>query len=103
MTDTVRWEPMRSAPRDGTLVLARLRATEQGPAEMDAVRWSTSARSREEGWVANDSDPFARVVYAENELTGWMPLPGQLPRLASDSRRQRPAEPTPDESDGSGV
>ena len=56
------WASMRTAPRDGTLVLVQIRATEQGPAEVDAVRFAQSARSGEEGWVANDSDPFARVV-----------------------------------------
>jgi hypothetical protein len=95
---------MRSAPRDGTLVLVQIRATEQGPAEVDAVRFAQSARSGEEGWVANDSDPFARVVYAEGELAAWMPLPTQLPKLRS-ARDASPAPPPGDveEGDGSGM
>ena len=100
--DFSRSAPMASAPRDGTLVLVRLRATEQGPAEVDAVRWAKSARSGEEGWVATDSDPFARIAYADNELAAWMPLPTQLPRLRSASTA--PTEsPAADETDGSGV
>jgi len=98
-----KWEPMATAPRDGTLVLVAVRASEQGPAELDAVRWAQSARSGDEGWVANDSDPFARFVYSEAELTGWSPLPTQLPEL----RSARTAEPTtdagPDEIDGAGI
>jgi hypothetical protein len=98
------WASMATAPRDGTLVLVRIRATEQGPAEVDAVRFATSARSGEEGWVANDSDPFARVVYAEGELAAWMPLPTQLPKLRS-ARNEEPAPPADaiDEADGSGM
>ncbi len=87
-----KWAGMSTAPRDGSLVLVRVRASEQGPAEIDAVRWAVSARSGEEGWVANDSDPFARVVYGEGELAGWSPLPTQMPALRSDAAcRRRPA------------
>ena len=98
------WASMRTAPRDGTLVLVRIRATEQGPSEVDAVRFAKSARSGEEGWVANDSDPFARVVYAEGELAAWMPLPTQLPKLRS-ARDPAPGPPDDavDEGDGSGM
>jgi hypothetical protein len=67
------------------------------------VRWAKSARSGEECWVAADSDPFARIVYAEAELAYWMSLPGQLPQLGS--ARVAAGEPAsaPDETDGSGV
>ena len=95
---------MATAPRDGTLVLVAVRASEQGPAEVDAVRWARSARSGEESWVANDSDPFARVVYAESELVGWLPLPTQMPALRS--RKVAAPPPSTDavgEADGSGV
>ena len=101
--NATKWAAMASAPRDGTLVLARIRATEQGPAEVDMVRWARSARSGEENWVANDSDPFARVVYAEAELSSWMPLPGQLPKLRSARIAPGEAKPDAEEGDGSGM
>jgi hypothetical protein len=101
--DSRQWQPMRTAPRDGTLVLVKIRATEQGPGEFDMVRWAKSARSEEEGWVAADSDPFARVVYAEGELAYWMPLPSQLPTLRSARVAANDDTPGPEESDGSGV
>jgi len=102
--DFSKWEPMSTAPRDGTLVLAAIRATEQGPAEVDAVRWAKSARTSEEGWVANDSDPFARIIYAEPELTCWSPLPTQMPNLRSAPTEPRPARtPDNDEMDGSAI
>ena len=97
------WEPMATAPHDGTLVLVKVRATEQGPGEVDAVRWASSARSGEEGWVANDSDPFARVVYAESELAYWMPLPSQLPKLRAARVAAGEPPPSADETDGSAI
>ena len=103
LPDLSKFAPMSTAPRDGTLVLVALHASEQGPAEVDAVRWAMSARSGEEGWVANDSDPFARVVYAEPELSGWLPLPTQLPKLKSQTIPREPREPDPDEGDGSAI
>ena len=100
-----KWAGMTSAPRDGSLVLVRLYASEQGPSEVDAVRWSKSARSGEEAWVANDSDPFARVAYADAELAGWMPLPTQMPKLRSD--RVFVGDPPPprneEDTDGGGI
>jgi hypothetical protein len=66
------------------------------------VRWAKSARSQEENWVAADSDPFARIVYAEAELAYWMPLPSQLPRLRSQATSAK-AVPVADEGDGSGM
>jgi hypothetical protein len=102
LPDFSKFAPMSTAPRDGTLVLVAIHASEQGAAEVDAVRWAQSARTGEEGWVANDSDPFARIVYAEPELSGWLPLPTQLPALRSQKQpRTRPSGP--DESDGGGI
>jgi len=101
--DSAKWAPMAAAPRDGTLVIVRVRASEQGPSEVDTVRWSRSARSGEEGWVANDSDPFARVIYAEGELAGWRPLPSQRPGASAPPvTREKPSPPT-DETDGGGI
>ncbi len=101
---TPKWAPMATAPRDGSLVLVRLHASEQGPAEVDAVRWAVSARSGEGEWVANDSDPFARIAYAEAELAGWSPLPTQIPSLRSDRvAAGRPPPSDLDEEDGGGI
>ena len=103
---TPKWASMTTAPRDGSLVLVHVRASEQGPAEIDAVRWAVSARSGEEGWVANDSDPFARVAYGEGELAGWSPLPTQLPLLRSQrlaAGAPAPSSDAPDEEGGGGI
>ena len=98
-------QPMATAPRDGTLVLVAVRATEQGAVEFDAVRWAQSVQSGEESWVAADSDPDARVAYAESELAYWLPLPTQLPELRS-ARMAASGTPPPkpnDEADGSAI
>ena len=90
--------PIATAPRDGSLVRVALRASEQGPAELDTVRWSKSASTGQEGWVAFDSDPEARVVYSDSELAYWLPLPSQN----APARPRRKAKPAgrDDESDG---
>ena len=100
---TPKWAPMATAPRDGSLVLVRLHASEQGPSEVDAVRWAVSARSGEGEWVARDSDPFARIAYAEAELAGWSPLPTQLPPLRSERLAAGDPPSDPDEEDGGGI
>jgi hypothetical protein len=101
--DNRQWAPMATAPRDGTLVLVRIRASEQGPGEFDMVRWAENGLG-EEGWLATDSDPFARVVYADNELAYWMPLPSQLPKLRSGVPKKASAiGEGPGEADGSAI
>ena len=100
--DAAPQRPMATAPRDGSVVLVAVRATEQGAVGYDAVRFAKSAQSGEEAWVAIDSDPDMRIAYAESELAHWLPLPTQLPELRS--RRTAPApSPPPDESDGSAI
>jgi hypothetical protein len=102
--DNRQWAPMATAPRDGTLVLVKIRASEQGPGEFDMVRWAENGLG-EEGWLATDSDPFARVVYADNELAYWMPLPSQLPKLRSGATETAtaPMRSGPEEADGSAI
>jgi hypothetical protein len=98
------WKSMASAPRDGARILVAIRSSEQGPAEVDVVRWTRAELPGEEFWIATDSDPACRVAYAEAELTGWMPLPSPLPRLRSAPDRSGDAETaTPDEIDGSAI
>ncbi len=75
------WRAIATAPRDGSQILVAVRASEQGPAEVDMVRWSRAERAEEEGWVATDSQPGLSLIYAEAELTGWMPLPTPVPPL----------------------
>jgi hypothetical protein len=77
------WQPMANAPRDGTRVLVAIRASEQGPAEVDVARWGRAEPAGEECWVASDSDHECIITYAEGELTSWMPLPTTLPKLRS--------------------
>src|SRR5690242_5777463 len=74
------WRSMDSAPKDGTAILASVRATEQGPADIDVVRWAV----RDERWIAADSDPGCIIVYADAEMTGWQPLPARLPTLRAE-------------------
>ena len=95
--------PIATAPRDGSLVRVALRASEQGPAELDTVRWAKSATSGQEGWVAFDSDPDARVVYADSELAYWLPLPSQIAPARPPSSTKPSAASSEEESDGSAI
>ena len=100
------WQDMASAPRDGTRVLVEIRASEQGAAEVDMVRWALPERGAEAGWVSAESDPGAAIFYAEAELSGWMPLPAPLPRArlkpGAAGRRGKGARDSL-EVDGSGI
>jgi hypothetical protein len=98
------WRRMADAPRDGSRVLVAVRASEQGPAEVDMARWARPDRSAEPCWIAADSDPDCQIVYADAELIGWMPLPRPMPRLRS---AREPKQPGPgrhtEEGGGSGI
>ena len=94
------WRSMESAPKDGTAVLASVRASEQGPAEIDVVRWAI----RDERWIAADSDPGCIIVYADAEMTAWQPLPARLPTLRTEGNAGRRVPGRfEDQSGGSGI
>jgi hypothetical protein len=101
------WQDMAGAPRDGSKVLVEIRASEQGPAEVDVVRWAKPDRSSEACWISTDSDPAFPVVYADAELIAWMPLPAPPPKLRSTRVAASPSAPArdgdADETGGSGI
>jgi hypothetical protein len=107
MTETLfgEWQRMGSAPRDGTRVLVMIRENEQGPSEVDVVRWVKAANSSEEGWISTDGDSDCVIRYADAELAFWMPLPSPLPKLRSSySASALPMPPQlKDEAGGSGI
>ena len=45
-TSTDQWRRIASAPKDGSRILAVIRGTEQGPADVDVVRWTLHKRGR---------------------------------------------------------
>jgi hypothetical protein len=104
MAEDRQWRSMRSAPRDGARVLVRIRASEQGPAETDLVRWGVPEHSAEECWISADAEAGAGVFYNDGELTGWMPAGGPLPapRVVSAEAPRRAATKKL-EVDGSGI
>jgi hypothetical protein len=103
-SDSGDWRSMATAPKDGTRVLVTVRASEQGPAEVDVVKWAKPDRAAEPGWIATDSDAEAPIIYADGELASWMPLPGVLPGLRSARiAAGDPPPPYPGEIDGSAI
>jgi len=65
------WQAMATAPRTGAAVRVAIRASEQGPAQTDVVRWGKPPRDDEACWIAMDSDPDCLVCYSDAELSGW--------------------------------
>ncbi|MDE0923107.1 hypothetical protein, partial [Aurantimonas coralicida] len=99
------WRAMREAPRDGSRILATVRASEQGPAEVDVVRWTAPRGAFEPEWIATDSDPACLVTYGDDELVAWMPIPSPtLPSAAAETSWPQPAnERDFEEESGSGI
>jgi hypothetical protein len=96
------WSRMDTAPMDGTRILAQVRASEQGPAAVDVVRWGRPEDAADACWISDDSEPGCLIVYAEIELTGWMPLTDVVPRLRSDESSPALADAS-EEIAGSGI
>jgi hypothetical protein len=96
------WKRMGSAPKDGTRVLVLIRESEQGPNEVDVVRWAKTAKTSEECWISTDSDSDCVIQYADAELAYWMPLPSPLPKLRQSFADSGLPEPPP-EASGSGI
>jgi len=100
---TPKGAPIETAPRDGRPVLVWLKASEQGPAQMDVVRWARSARTGEGAWVASDSDQVARVAYSDADLECWLPLPTQGPARRPPGELGRDTDNDSGEVDGGGI
>src|SRR5882672_7297536 len=101
--DPANGAPIATAPRDGRPVLVWLKASEQGPAQMDVVRWARSAQTGEGAWVANDSDRVARVAYSDADLECWLPLPTQSGDRPAAGRVKREIDTDSGELDGGGI
>ena len=55
------WRPMESAPKDGSRILVVIRASEQGPSDVDVVRWARPPRNRaDDCWISTDSRQYFR-------------------------------------------
>lgn len=104
MTDSAKggWLPMASARRDGERILVTVRGGEQGPAEVDTVRYQTIRGSGERGWVATDMGPGSLVAYDEDELIAWMPWPQPTAHSAAFDL-PAPAKEADFEGEGSGI
>jgi len=96
------WQRMKTAPRDGTRLLVLIRESEQGPNEVDVVRWASLGKSSEECWISTDSDIDCLIQYADAELAFWMPLPSAMPKLRAPYAASGLPEPPP-EVGGSGI
>ena len=100
------WRPMLSAPKDGTRILVVIRASEQGPSDVDVVRWDRPRRGRSDDcWVSTDSSADCAIVYEDWEVAFWMPLPSSIPPVRTpDLAARLPGVPRAgQETGGSGI
>ena len=103
-TDLGDWQPIESAPRDGSRILVVIRPSEQGPGEVDVARWARPLRTTEKCWIAADSDVACQIVYADSEVLFWMPMPSHAPPTRSAVLASAlPAPPDISEMEGSGI
>lgn len=100
------WRPMKSAPKDGSSILVVIRASEQGPSDVDVVRWTHPSRNRaDDCWISTDSSHDCPIVYEDWEVAYWMPLPSTIaPVRTPDLATRVPRIPKADEEiGGSGI
>ena len=103
--DAPRWRPMITAPKDGTRIIVVIRQSEQGPADIDVVRWAHPRRSGEPCWTSTDSSHDCAIMYDDWEVANWMPLPSTMPGVRTPDMASRlPAYPRDgQETGGSGI
>ena len=79
MEQAMQWRPIKSAPKDGSRIIVAIRASEQGTADVDIVRWSRPRKAADDCWVSTDSTHDCTIIYDEREVVNWMPLPDSMP------------------------
>ena len=87
--DMGKWRKMASAPKDGSRIIVVIRASEQGPADVDVVRWDKPRRATDECWVSSDSSADCAIIYEEWEVAFWMPLPSSMPTVKTPDMASR--------------
>ena len=102
--DAPRWRPMITAPKDGTRIIVVIRQSEQGPADIDVVRWAQARRFGDPCWMSTDSSHDCAIMYEDWEVANWMPLPSTMPSVRTpDMALRLPALPSGEEIGGSGI
>jgi hypothetical protein len=101
-TDSQQWRPMATAPKDGTRIIVVIRATEQGPSDVDVVRWAKPPNLGDYCWTSTDSDHSCTIIYDNWEVANWMPMPSGMPPYKTPQLASK-LPPPPEEKDGSGI
>ncbi len=100
------WSLMTSAPKDGTRILVVTRAGEQGPADVDVVRWMKPGKATADAcWVSTESSHDCAIFYDDWEVSYWMPLPDSIPPVRAPGLKPHLPGLTKgsDEAGGSGI
>lgn len=104
-TELGEWRRMAKAPKDGTRIIAIIRQSEQGAADVDVVRWSHCRQRADECWMSADSSFDCPISYEDWEVAFWMPLPSTMPAMRTPGMASKlPAFPHDgEEIGGSGI
>ena len=70
------WKPIRTAPRDGTVIDLWIKAKDCAFRAVK-MRWDKDQRTGEVGWIDDESERILYHAYVnvEPEATHWMPMP----------------------------
>ena len=70
------WQPIETAPKDGTVVDLWIRAKDHEFRAED-MRWDSDRITGEIGWIDDGTDAILHRAYGGVEMapTHWMPLP----------------------------
>ena len=88
-SEEMQWRSMASAPKDGSRVIAVIRGSEQGAADVDIIRWAQTRNSADACWISSDSTHDCAIVYEDWEVVNWMPLPSTMPAIRTPYMRSK--------------
>lgn len=79
------WQPMATAPKDGTRILASI-CWSFGQDDVRIVRWAVPEPFDEtEQWTTDSEGPGYSTGFDESEVRGWMPLPEPINATATST------------------
>ena len=72
---SVNWQPIETAPKNGTPILGYMPATEFDSEEIEVIRWECTSYNTEPVWAYGYEDNEYGFRSNFGEPTHWMPLP----------------------------
>lgn len=73
------WQPIETAPKDGTRLLVLVRPSGHWSAEVNIARWGDPEPFDEPCWVGDSAGPGYTLSWDDGEISHWMPIPDSTP------------------------